>query len=108
MAQEDERSTASDENDEVTSFSLPPCFMHELRPEYLGYMSEAETADLLAEVKVLQVAAGVDAETTRRSLCCRLRECLPRIYPSTVRDELAELLQRLDDETGKIGSGEPG
>lgn len=98
MTEIDEPTSSLEEHGDEASFSSPPCFMHELRPEYLGYMSEVEISDLLAEVRELQAPWGADAETARRSLCCRLKQCLSRIYPSTVRDELELQLRRLEAE----------
>lgn len=99
MGEDKSRRSGLSDADEEASFSSPPCFIHELRPEYLGYLSEAETADLLADATALQAIAGADAEIARRLLCRRLRECLLRIYPSAVPDELEELLHRLEVET---------
>lgn len=96
---------------EELSFSSPPCFMHEVRPEYLGYMSEAEVEELLTEIRALWSktlgTADDEAEGARRTLRERCREALPRVYPSTLRDELEDLLARLEEELGAQGESTP-
>jgi len=96
---------------EDLTFSSPPCFMHEVRPEYLGYMSEAEVDELLTEIRALWSrtlgGAGDEAEAARPTLRERCREALPRVYPSTLRDELEELLARLEEERRPQGQSTP-
>lgn len=102
MVEKSRRDRNVDDPPEELTFSSPPCFMHEVRPEYLGYMSEAEVEELLTEIRALWREAlanvGDQAEAARHALRERCRQALPRVYPSTLRDELEEFLVRLDEE----------
>ncbi|HSR71206.1 MAG TPA: hypothetical protein VLL72_02385 [Kiloniellales bacterium] len=57
---------------EEAGFASPPCFLHELDPSYLGFLTEAEVAAGLADLRALArgalagVATGPAAGTLRR------------------------------------------
>ncbi len=67
-------------NVDVTSYTSPPCFMHELDPEYLGFTSTADTVALLnlllegeragarAVAEMGKQAAGAAQGTTLRGI----------------------------------------
>ena len=107
---------------ESAGFSSPPCFMHELAPEYLGYMGAAELDDLLSRIEAIVAAGGgviagrlcealrhgtaprIDglSPDAKRRGAALLDETLIRIQPSPVRDGLEALRRRLaaaDDTT---------
>lgn len=78
-----------EERAEEGAFSSPPCFMHELAPEYLGYMSRDEVAALLAELRALEAE-----DDPHEKMAELLRRALPRISPSRMRDELEDVMRR--------------
>ncbi len=47
------------------ALSSPPCFMHEVDPTYLGYMSTAETIEL---VVLRKAAQGADHDRRSNAL----------------------------------------
>lgn len=110
---EDHRDTGNGR--ESDGFSSPPCFMHELAPEYLGYLSAAETEDLLSRLEAIVAAggggvAGRLCETLRHGAAPRIEglsaearhraaalldDTLIRIQPSPMRDGLEALRRHL-------------
>jgi 5-formyltetrahydrofolate cyclo-ligase len=122
---------ASPEEDPNVSIQCasPPCFMHELDPSYLGYLSWAETAALLEELLAaewsgtLLESAWLHAMLRRRlgalgathhseapaepgradpapdHLASRIREALPRLYDDGLRDDLRQVLGMLERST---------
>lgn len=88
-----------EQDEEEGGFSSPPCFMHEVRPEYLGYLSAREAAGRCKELAALEEELGregVDPSLSgalEERLRSELRDCLLRIYPSAERDDL-EAMQR--------------
>ena len=103
------------QEEESGGFSSPPCFMHELAPEYLGYLSAAETEDLLLRLEAIVAGGGgivterlceslrrgsaprIDGLTADAQLraAALLEETLIRIQPSPARDGLEALRRRL-------------
>lgn len=100
---------------ERDGFSSPPCFMHELAPEYLGYLSAAETEDLLSRLEAIVAAGGgvvagrlceplrhgaapriegLSADAQHRAAAL-LDDTLIRIQPSPMRDGLEALRRHL-------------
>ena len=107
--------TENGREEESGGFSSPPCFMHELAPEYLGYLSAAEMEDLLMRLEAIVAGGGgviadrlcaalrqgeaprvegLSADTQQRAAAL-LDETLIRIQPSPVRDGLEALRRHL-------------
>ena len=102
------------------SYASPPCFLHELDPAYLGYLSREETLALLDDVLTAEPAGARGAEEAR--FCAmlnrhivrlggapsrasgaianrdrgwvvrKLREALPRIHDEALAADVAALL----------------
>jgi nitronate monooxygenase len=63
-----DRSPGIDLGDDDAPYASPPCFLHELDPSYLGYMSTPETIDLLnALLEGGRAGARGLAEMTRQT-----------------------------------------
>jgi hypothetical protein len=108
---EKKKPKAAEVNDE---FASPACFLHELDPSYLGYLTRDETAVLIASVRAhlaadlspaldgqLQAAAtqlgpAVPPAASREDVLKQLRIAVPRIADNALHAALKQLLATLD------------
>jgi hypothetical protein len=98
-------SPEEDPNVSVISCSSPPCFLHELDPSFLGYLTRYEVLRLLQNLLAAEWAAGTTLE--RAWLHAMLRRHIGHISggdgepsllenPATVHDEpIRPMLRRL-------------
>jgi hypothetical protein len=102
----------ADGEDDDASYASPPCFLHELDPSFLGYLSREETIELLRALRgALRGDAharamlgrhmvrldGMPAEAPpageESTVLARLRAALPRLYDESLAADLGELLR---------------
>jgi 5-formyltetrahydrofolate cyclo-ligase len=113
---------ADDDSDEA-GYASPPCFLHELDPSVLGYLSREETIELLGALRgALRGDAharamlgrhivrldGAPAEAApageESAILSRLRAALPRLYDESLAADLGELLR---DRAAGLASDRP-
>lgn len=106
----------------------PPCFMHELDPTYLGYLSQGEVSALLDALLAAEWGGSVPDEARSRAALLRhletpgdrptteptrvgpaklapmIREALPRIHDDALRRDLEEVLGALERGTTRRDS----
>jgi hypothetical protein len=98
-------------NDELAS---PACFLHELDPSYLGYLTKQETAVLIASVRsgltanhspaldaqlqeaARQLGPAVPPAASREEVLKQLRIAVPRVADNALHAALKKLLATLD------------
>lgn len=106
----------------------PPCFMHELDPTYLGYLSQGEVSALLDALLAAEWGGAVPDEARSRAALRRhleapgdrpatepprsgldrlapmVREALPRIHNDALRRDLEEVIGALERGTPRRDS----
>lgn len=97
--------------DETPGYASPPCFMHELDPSYLGYLSREETLTLLnelledvrAEAYLMHDIESMDSHRGLSALFRELRTDQARFNVMLIRH-----IERLDgtpsEKTGEISA----
>jgi hypothetical protein len=121
-ARKNDRPTAASVDEDpnaVVQCSSPPCFMHELDPSYLGYLSQEEVSALVDAVLAAEWGGAVPEEARLRATLRRhrgaasgpprrapdglaraIREALPRIQDDALRRDLEEVLGALESPDG--------